>query len=459
VDKRLDFYFDRGMSTPLLLPKLESPAILDTLEVHCLAAPDQIERWNRLVCEHHYLENANLVGEQLRYVVTYQGQWLALLGWSAASLHLKDREQWLGWSSLQRRCRLHLLAQNSRFVVLPERTDWPNLATRALALVSRRLSEDWQQAYGHPIAAVESFVDSQLFRGTAYKASNWKLLGMTDGFKRVAEDFYTRHDRPKQLWVKSLVADAPALLSAQVLAEPWRAYEKEPPVSCGISCAHLPSLFELFRGLTDRRKGQGKRHRLATLYAIIACAKLSGRPGGYRAIYLYAKSLTKPQRRALHCWFNPRTGEYEVPSETSFFRALRAVTAEQVQALIDPWLDEKLGPASPEGQVAIDGKTLNHSGVHLVSAILVPSQRCLGVQAVADKTNEITAVRQLINRIELEGRLVEMDALNTQDETVQKILYEKGADYIVSIKDNQPTLATTAQTLLPQDVSPSGSHH
>ena len=51
-----------------------------------------------------------------------------------------------------------------------------------------------------------------------------------------------------------------------------------------------------------------------------------------------------------------------------------------------------------------------------------------------------------------------MDALNTQDETVQKLLYEKGADYIVSIKDNQPTLATTAETLLPQDVPPSGGH-
>jgi len=69
---------------------------------------------------------------------------------------------------------------------------------------------------------------------------------------------------------------------------------------------------------------------------------------------------------------------------------------------------------------------------------------------VADKTDEITAVRQLIERTELEGCLVEMDALNTQDETVQKLLYQKGADYGVSIKDNQPTLATTAQTLLPQ---------
>jgi len=444
------------MSTSLGLPRVEEPSILDQLQADLVVSPEEVQHWNSLVCEHHYLKSANLVGEQLRYAVTYQGQWVALLGWSAASFHLKEREKWLGWSNLQRRSRLHLLAQNSRFVVLVDRTRWPNLASRALGLVCPGLSPDWQQAYGHPIAAVESFVDSQLFRGTAYKATGWELLGETDGFGRVAEDFYTPHDRPKQLWVKSLVQDAPALLSAQVLPEPWRAYEKP---CCGISCAHLPSLFDLFReGLTDTRKGQGKRHRLATLCTIIACAKLSGIPGGYRAIYLYARSLSKPQRRALHCWINPRTGEYEVPSEASFFRALKIITVGQIQAIIDPWLDEKLGPVSPGEQVAIDGKTLNHSGVHLVSVVQVPSQRCLGVKAVADKTNEITAARQLIERTNLEGCLVEMDALHTQDETVQKLLYEKGADYIVSIKDNQPTLATTAQTLLPQDVPPSGGH-
>jgi hypothetical protein len=455
MDKCPDFYFDRGMSTPLKLPRVEEPTILDQLQADLVVSPEQVRLWNSSVCEHHYLKSASLVGEQLRYVVTYQGQWVALLGWSAASLHLKDREKWLRWSNLQRRGRLSLLAQNSRFVVLVDRTQWPNLASRSLALVCHRLSQDWQQLYGHPIAAVESFVDSQLFRGTAYKATGWELLGETDGFGRVAEDFYTPHDRPKQLWVKSLVQDAPVLLSSEVLPEPWQAYEKP---CCGISCAHLPSLFDLFRGLADSRKGQGKRHRLATIYAIIACAKLSGIPGGYRAIYLYARSLSKPQRRALHCWINPRTGKYEVPSESSFFRALKIITVEQVQGIVDPWLDEKLGPVSPGDQVGIDGKTLSHSGVHLVSAIRVRSQRCVGVKAVPDKTNEITAVRQLIDRPDLEGCLVEMDALNTQDETVRKLLYEKGADYIVSIKDNQPTLATTAQTLLPQDVPPSGGH-
>ena len=192
MDKCLDFDFDRGMSTPLQLPKVEEPIILDQLQADLVVDPEPIQLWNSLVCEHHYLKNANLVGEQLRYAITYQGQWVALLGWSAASFHLKDREQWLGWSNLQRRSRLHLLAQNSRFVVLADRTQWPNLASRALGLVCQRLSQDWQQAYGHPIAAGESFVDSQLFRGTAYKATGWELLGETDGF---AKDAGVSNDR------------------------------------------------------------------------------------------------------------------------------------------------------------------------------------------------------------------------------------------------------------------------
>jgi len=446
------------MANVVLLPKREQSEVLAKLIVHRVTEPEEIQRWNREVTENHYLKNANLVGEQLRYVVTYQGEWLALQGWSAAAYHLKDRDQWLRWTKSQRRARLHLLAQNSRFVVLANRGEWPNLASRALALVCQRLSQDWLEVYGHSIAAVESFVDSQLFRGTAYKASNWTLLGETDGFKRVAEDFYVQHDRPKQLWVRSLVDDAPALLSGETLPEPWQAYERVSPVPCAMPTDQLPSLRDRFAGIPDPRKGQGRRHSLATLLAIIACAKLSGIAGGYRAIYLFAESLSKPQRRALRCWTDPHTREYEVPSETTFFHALALVTPEQIQAALEPWLNEKLGPVAETELIAIDGKTLNHAGVHLVTAIAVPSLRPLGVEVVADKSNEITALRTLVERLDLDGRLVEMDALHTQDETVQKLLYEKGADYIVTLKANQPTLLATAQTLLPENVPPSGGH-
>jgi hypothetical protein len=117
------------------------------------------------------LKNPTLVGEQLRYVVERDGQWLALLGWSAAAYHLKGRDTWIGWSNEQWRRRLHFIANKARFLLLTQPGQLPNLATRALALCCQRLCADWQAAYGHPILAVERFVDAQLFRGTTHKAA------------------------------------------------------------------------------------------------------------------------------------------------------------------------------------------------------------------------------------------------------------------------------------------------
>jgi len=109
---------------------------------------------------------------------------LALIGWSAPALHLKARDPSIEWSEEQRERRRHLLAQNSRFVVLADRQTFPHLASRAMKLCLQRLSDDWQKQYRHPLLMVESFVDRQLFRATAYKASGWQSLGYSAGFKR-----------------------------------------------------------------------------------------------------------------------------------------------------------------------------------------------------------------------------------------------------------------------------------
>src|ERR1019366_8238030 len=124
-------------------------AVLDQITVR-LVRPEEQARWDQLVSEHHYLENANLVGERLCYVVEYRGQWLALLGWAAAAYHLRARDTWIGWNDNQRRGRLHLVANNARFCVLGTAAQYPNLASRALALNLARLSTDWQELCGHP---------------------------------------------------------------------------------------------------------------------------------------------------------------------------------------------------------------------------------------------------------------------------------------------------------------------
>jgi hypothetical protein len=423
------------MAKPLRLPISDEAQVLDELVIKLILPAERSEqdRWNQSVCEHHYLHNATLVGEQLRYVVTCRGDWVALLGWSAPAWHLAARDAWFGWSDEQRRTRLPLVCQNSRFLILTDRTRFPNLGTRAMKLCLDRLSEDWQAQHGHPILAVESFVDSQLFRGTLYKASNWTLLGPTAGFGRAAEDFYVLHERPKQLWVRALHPRAQQWLSAAVLPEALQPYERPLPARCDLALPQLSSLRARFAQVSEFRKGQGKRHRIPTVLAISACAKMAGVIGGYGGIASYAKNLTQPQRRALHCWFNPKTEDYDVPSESCFLRVLQGISPLEVEAITLAWQDQVLGP-NTDPLVAIDGKTVKHSGVHLAGAISLPSHRCLGVEPVADKSNEIPATQKLIERAPiLPGQLVSLDAMHTQHKTIAQILYDKGADYLLPI--------------------------
>ena len=142
------------------------PRLLAEVTVRPIDEATERELFDKRLTEEHYLKNPTTVGEAIRYVAEYQGQWVALLVFSSAALHLKPRDRWLQWSAHQVAERRHLLAQNSRFLVLAETGKWPNLASRVLKLVGERLPADWQQRFGHPVLALETFVDPQRFRGT-----------------------------------------------------------------------------------------------------------------------------------------------------------------------------------------------------------------------------------------------------------------------------------------------------
>jgi len=521
------------MSKPLRLPNASEQAVLDGLNLRLLTEPEDKQRWDEQVIEHHYLKSASMVGEQLRYVAEYQGQWLALLGWCAPALHLKAREAWIGWSPEQLIQRRHLLAQNSRLTLLVERQQFPNLATRALGLCCRRLSADWLEMHGHPIVAVESFVDSQLmFRGTAYKAAGWMLLGPTAGFGRCAEDFYQRHDRPKQLWVRALDPEGTAALKAPSLPPRLAPYEAAAPPR-PLSGKPLLSLLDRLPGVPEPRKTRGRRHGWPAILGIVCLAKLAGVAGAQRDIGRFAKRLNQRQRRQLGCWRNPRTGRREVPSKSTLFRALKAVCYDALEPLLVGWQDDLLGPADPKELVVLDGKAARAAGGQIViSAVTVPSGRVLGVEVVRakdqlqpddrpsgtsdaaavtaalaaplasaapaptavavapvapamlsapvapaaapqapkpaqvqsasnpsakpKKENEIPAARRLLARIPIRGRLVSLDAMHTQHQTAGQIVLEAGADYLLTLKDNQLTLTQTAQTLIPSAFFPSG---
>jgi hypothetical protein len=136
-----------------------------------------------LLARYHYLSFRQPVGENMAYLaVDRHDRPLACLLFGSAAWSCAARDHYIGWSSNQRRERLHLLTNNHRLLILP----WvrvPRLASHLLALAASRISQDWQRKYGHPILMLETFVESR-FQGTCYRAANWRRLGQTTGRTR-----------------------------------------------------------------------------------------------------------------------------------------------------------------------------------------------------------------------------------------------------------------------------------
>jgi hypothetical protein len=154
-------------------------ASLDTLTVRPIA-PEERLGWRLYMGRYHYLGDRTIVGEHLLYAAFLDGELVALLGWGSAALHAPLRDRYIGWDERTKRRRLHLIANNVRFLILP----WVrmrHLASKVLAATLRRLSADWQAKWKHPVLLAETFVNGARFRGTCYRAANWQCLGQTVG--------------------------------------------------------------------------------------------------------------------------------------------------------------------------------------------------------------------------------------------------------------------------------------
>ena len=156
---------------------------LDEVVVRVARADERI-KWDALMDRHHYLRFKRFAGRGLRYVAEWRGRWVALAGWQVAALKCAPQDRWIGWRTKELFRRLHLIANNTRFVVLGERGVFANLASWMMSAMLGRLSDDWQAQYGHPLLVVESFVDPGRFAGTMYTAANWTYVGNSKGYAR-----------------------------------------------------------------------------------------------------------------------------------------------------------------------------------------------------------------------------------------------------------------------------------
>jgi hypothetical protein len=136
--------------------------------------------FNGLIERYHYLGYSQPVGEHLKYLVYTQQRPIACLAWSSGPWHMGPRDRYIGWSPAVRRRHLHLLAYNTRFLILPW-VEVVHLASHLLGCMARQISADWQTLYGHPIHYLETFVDRERYKGTSYRAANWLCLGQTTG--------------------------------------------------------------------------------------------------------------------------------------------------------------------------------------------------------------------------------------------------------------------------------------
>jgi hypothetical protein len=136
--------------------------------------------FNSLISEYHYLGYTQPVGEHLKYIAFSNDRPIACLAWSSAPWYIGCRDRFIGWSSEVRQKNLSLIINNTRFLVLPW-VEVSHLASHLLALNRRRLSQDWQRIYNHRVYLLETFVDTERFQGTCYKADNWIYIGQTTG--------------------------------------------------------------------------------------------------------------------------------------------------------------------------------------------------------------------------------------------------------------------------------------
>jgi hypothetical protein len=418
----------------------------DQLTLELITEPELEARWNHLIQKHHYLKEHRMVGESLRYVAKLNGQWIALLGWSSAAFHLRARDAWIGWTDALRKARRSLLACNARFVLLRPKSKSPNLASRILSMNLRRLSADWRQRYGHPIALVETFVDPERFEGTCYRAANWIEIGVTKGFGRSRIDFYQLHDKPKAIFLHPLTPKARQILSAPTMPPAWAPYEQTAdPIEYPLSGQQTKSLLQALVALPDPRRHKGRLHRkVASIVAIATAAMIAGN-NALIDIGQFAKNLNQNQLRSLRAGRCRKTGKLVAPSESTIRRVLQRIDPEPLDRIVTAWLRshlQDLGIAA----LALDGKCvrtaskINGESIQLFGALDTQTRVVCRQIRIPSKTNEITTLQDLLRDLDLRGALVSADAINTQKATAAHLVENKQADYLLVVKGNQPKL-------------------
>jgi predicted transposase YbfD/YdcC len=305
------------------------------------------------------------------------------------------------------------------------------------------------------VLLAETFVDMSRFHGTCYRASNWIHVGQTTGWARRGRTYW-HHGREKAVFLYSLHRCARARLQGKDCSvEMFKPREATMLLDVErLTLEGEDGLFEILKTIKDPRKRRGVRHPAVSLLALAATATLAG-VKGVTAIAQWVEDLPWEIRKRLG---STRT---KAPDESTFRRLFTRIDPQEFDGKTGAWV---MRHRSALGQgVALDGKTLRGSRdgdtppVHLVSAVLHQDGTVLSQTRVAEKSNEITSVGPVLKDVDAKGSVITGDAMFAQTAIAKYIVEEKEADYLFTVKDNQPTLRANIENMRLESFPP-GAH-
>jgi hypothetical protein len=413
-----------------------------------VASETELAWFDGLLADKHYLGAGRAVGDYLRQVVEVEGKPVALLVWGPACYALKDRDNWISWSTVQRLERLKLIVQSRRFLVLADKGQSPNLASQAMGAALRVLPGQWVARFGYRPLLAESFTDPEGYAGTCYKASNWEPVGQSAGHSRHRADFYVPNGRPKKLWLRPLGPQGREQLKAPQVPEDCRSgLIAAPTGTLPVKAEQLDSLMDVFRKAPDPR-ASNTVYRTYAVLTVIAMALLAGRRE-IAEIARFATTLNQPQRRRLG--FPRKKGTkafWQVPSYSVFYQVLTRMDPEGFANILNDWLQSRAG--SLPGALALDGKMIrDHIGLLTLAQHEDGAPVAVAVYDQKEGTQrcELSAASALLEKLPaLDGKMITADALHCQ-RTHAATIVEKGGDYLLQIKANQENLLKKAQAL------------
>ncbi len=402
----------------------EEPAGFRLSEVEVrLATSAERSLWDALMDARHHLGFRRFAAHAgLRHVAEWRGRWLALAGWQGGAYKCRPRDRWVGWGLERQFERLGLVANNTRLLVMAAPGALPNLASHFLSAMTRRLCADWLAAHGRGVVLAEAFCDPRWFDGGAYRAAGWLALGGTRGYARSNGRHTEPHGKPKVMLVRPLRRDARRLLSREA---PLPAAVAPPsgPELAERDPAAMRSLYDELAALPDHRRAQGRKHTVACVLSVHLLATMANMRGCLAAEQ-FARALSQEQLAAIGAWRNPGSGMREPVAKSTIHRVVQSVDPDALEAVLNRFAAPRLPLARA---LAADGKRIrganrNGAGRHETVALVDHATGApVASLGFGDEGGGRAALRDLLERTDIRGRTLTLDAPHTVRDTATRV--------------------------------------